>query len=1176
MNDEGDVSRTPLDSGVDKNINEPLVRGEKYKNGLASEHNKTIGNIDKSRKSWTMSQLDRSIASGILSNKVSKLAQYGIGLNRKNDFRLGDLSDRLNRDLTRDFDKEIKEGPISKRLRDFDIKSQSMRMITANATLGSYQFQKTQTLPYMRRNLALGYQKVDLLKRVVGGIGSLEKAVVSKLEAIKMNTAAPETSKVSLFRQIKDEMRSQQVKKIASNLTDVVMQGYNKTYKKHVMPITKRLHEIMSDTSRRGGPQGVIDAVTKKANELRRSLRDSHEDTTNASGLDKVIGTVKNKGTKLASKALGAGVSLGQKITVPERINNFVRGRALGFTEFWSKANPFSKPKDDDDEEHPSVTSRNGISPIPLSGESKLLSLMTGWYKDYKSDTRRIIDHLEGIRHNTTSGLPGPMNKRRNNFSRASARRLTNIKDTVDLPDMDLVGDHTDNNNVNDRRRPIFGNVKDKLDRLPSTDGIKDILHNSKEALNDRVSTTSKSVRNAASQRIKQSLEERKKKAEERRNATPKPKPTPVKVTPRNPKPEKPKITRPKTAVSTVERAPKEKGKSLLSMGAGELGSHLGQKGVGLAGSALKGGAKLAGRAAKATAVGGAKLVGKVAMVAPGLAWGATKLGAKGAWGATKLGANALGAVGRFGGGLAFGAGKAALGGLGRGALSFAKSGAGMSLGVGLAGTGINYLSDKYLTGGTKRLGKTAGTAMQYGALGATIGSVIPGIGTAIGGGIGAAVGALVANMDYVSKGVKFIGDGFAYSAKSLMDMSSSFTKSAGEALAAFKKKIADTASSVGNAVSSGASAVGSAVSSGASYVGGAISSGASAIYSGAVSAVKMAGDGLSRAKDAVAYLTKKGWSKAAALGIVANLFQESKLNTQIVGDSGRAIGIAQWHPDRQNEIRQKFGKHPAQMNLNEQLDAVDWELRSGKQFKSTHLQALQGAKDPGTAAALVSEFYERPADKQGEKQKRAGIANKLAGSVGGATDTKPTSTSGTSTPTSTKDKLWANAKTSNSLKDPNTSVSSSTMPTPGKMGIVGTGADFGMGPKSTNTKTIGNQSGNKLPDKPKPVPAKTEEHKTEVAKTTPVTPKTTPVDKSVEAIHKLASAVEQHTHAVKEHTTSVKTHADKVVDAAEKTATVTNKQTNIHTGPTGKPKDSGAFVTMSMKKVPVRTGLAG
>lgn len=66
---------------------------------------------------------------------------------------------------------------------------------------------------------------------------------------------------------------------------------------------------------------------------------------------------------------------------------------------------------------------------------------------------------------------------------------------------------------------------------------------------------------------------------------------------------------------------------------------------------------------------------------------------------------------------------------------------------IGVAGNmATDYLvnNGKIKKGGAVHYGaKMASTAAEYGALGATIGSVIPGLGTAVGGGIGAAVGAI-------------------------------------------------------------------------------------------------------------------------------------------------------------------------------------------------------------------------------------------------------------------------------------------------------------------------------------------------------------------------------------------------------------------------------------------------
>jgi len=55
-------------------------------------------------------------------------------------------------------------------------------------------------------------------------------------------------------------------------------------------------------------------------------------------------------------------------------------------------------------------------------------------------------------------------------------------------------------------------------------------------------------------------------------------------------------------------------------------------------------------------------------------------------------------------------------------------------------------------------------------------------------------------------------------------------------------------------------------------------------------------------------YFMDKGLSKHAAAGIVGNLYAESRLKTDAVGDGGTSGGIAQWHGPRWKQL-QAFAK---------------------------------------------------------------------------------------------------------------------------------------------------------------------------------------------------------------------------------------------------------------------------
>lgn len=113
------------------------------------------------------------------------------------------------------------------------------------------------------------------------------------------------------------------------------------------------------------------------------------------------------------------------------------------------------------------------------------------------------------------------------------------------------------------------------------------------------------------------------------------------------------------------------------------------------------------------------------------------------------------------------------------------------------------------------------------------------------------------------------------------------------------------------------------------------------------------------RPEEAQAFFESKGWTREQAAGIVGNLVVESGLQTDIVGDGGRAYGIAQWHPDRQAIFKQVYGKDIRQSSFREQLEFVNWELNNSEKAAGN---ALRGATSAADAAAIVDSQYERSA----------------------------------------------------------------------------------------------------------------------------------------------------------------------------------------------------------------------
>lgn len=130
--------------------------------------------------------------------------------------------------------------------------------------------------------------------------------------------------------------------------------------------------------------------------------------------------------------------------------------------------------------------------------------------------------------------------------------------------------------------------------------------------------------------------------------------------------------------------------------------------------------------------------------------------------------------------------------------------------------------------------------------------------------------------------------------------------------------------------------------------------------------------------KEVISLLKGHGWTNEQAVGIAANLKHESGFDAGAVGDGGKAYGLAQWHPDRQAQFQKQYGKSIKGSTLAEQVAFLNYELREGNEKSAGN--RLLAAKDAGDAAAIVSRYYERPADTEGEARKRAATAISWAG----------------------------------------------------------------------------------------------------------------------------------------------------------------------------------------------------
>jgi hypothetical protein len=125
-----------------------------------------------------------------------------------------------------------------------------------------------------------------------------------------------------------------------------------------------------------------------------------------------------------------------------------------------------------------------------------------------------------------------------------------------------------------------------------------------------------------------------------------------------------------------------------------------------------------------------------------------------------------------------------------------------------------------------------------------------------------------------------------------------------------------------------------------------------------------------------MSFFQSRGLSKIEAAGLVANATVESSLNPRAVGDGGHAIGIGQWHEDRAASFKAAFGEDLRSASLMKQAEFMLYELQHGEKSAGNRLAKAQSA---GEAGAIISRYYERPRDADGNAATRGRLAERIA-----------------------------------------------------------------------------------------------------------------------------------------------------------------------------------------------------
>jgi Phage tail lysozyme len=154
------------------------------------------------------------------------------------------------------------------------------------------------------------------------------------------------------------------------------------------------------------------------------------------------------------------------------------------------------------------------------------------------------------------------------------------------------------------------------------------------------------------------------------------------------------------------------------------------------------------------------------------------------------------------------------------------------------------------------------------------------------------------------------------------------------------------------------------------------------------------------RAQHGMKMLVDDGYTREQAAGMMARFnFESGGLNTKAVGDGGRAIGIAQWHPDRREKIEQGTGIDIKNTDFAGQMKAVIWELRNTETEARKRILSTNSPKD---AEFATTKFYERPASNFAQIGTRERYANQFyeAGQSIQAANASPFNTASNVAPT--------------------------------------------------------------------------------------------------------------------------------------------------------------------------------
>ena len=126
------------------------------------------------------------------------------------------------------------------------------------------------------------------------------------------------------------------------------------------------------------------------------------------------------------------------------------------------------------------------------------------------------------------------------------------------------------------------------------------------------------------------------------------------------------------------------------------------------------------------------------------------------------------------------------------------------------------------------------------------------------------------------------------------------------------------------------------------------------------------------------AYLTgQMKLNRAAAMGVMANMYYESGYKTQIDGDSGTSYGLCQWHAGRKSNLINWCNDNGLDYNtLEGQLGFLNYELPTRYPSVYNYLKQVENTDEGAYDAAYYFCFnFEAPANRTAQSTKRGNYA---------------------------------------------------------------------------------------------------------------------------------------------------------------------------------------------------------